>query len=218
MCVIVYKPKDVLISKYDLSNMRKSNPHGVGLMYFDKPSNMVVVRKWLSIKDSDLADLVEKLQGKDLVIHFRYATHGRITSEQAHPFFISENYQVVTKTASRILPALCHNGVIPGYGSGAISDTISFTMRTLARLKESERLKLLAVVPGKWCHLSVKGSLEFFGEFEEYKDLFCSNLYWMPTTYKPLTASSVKGREKSCLLYDDLDDYENWYYDKKLND
>jgi hypothetical protein len=57
--------------------------------------------------------------GKRTYLHFRFATHGKVCSENVHPF------EMVDKLGRKYL--LFHNGIIPAMGSKEISDTREFS-------------------------------------------------------------------------------------------
>jgi hypothetical protein len=79
--------------------MWDANPHGAGFMYAD--SGKVVISKGYTTLDAlwDALEAVGPL--RKLVIHFRIKTHGAITPELTHPFWVSEGHL-----------AMAHNGVI----------------------------------------------------------------------------------------------------------
>jgi len=98
MCIIAIKPKKVKISNINLKNCWDNNPDGAGFMYSE--NNELIIEKGLMTFE-DFSESYNKInpENKDVVIHFRYGTHGKVCKELTHPFSINSNL------------ALVHNGI-----------------------------------------------------------------------------------------------------------
>ncbi len=177
MCVITYKPANVTISETDLYQMWQANRDGAGLAFFE--GEKVVVKKGFMIYE-DLLSFVNKHQNKELVIHFRLATHGAITEELTHPFYVSSNIDriVSLENEANLNSILFHNGIISGYGYHDISDTAHFISEVYSRIpKKDTRVAVLKLTGCKYVLMDRTG-ISFVGEFSEYKGLKVSNTYW----------------------------------------
>lgn len=97
MCVIIHKPSDVDINEHVLKACWDENKDGAGIMYALNDELRII--KGL-MKFKHLMSFYKKLKHLELLIHFRYATHGMINKEMTHPFKINDNL------------AFMHNGII----------------------------------------------------------------------------------------------------------
>jgi len=87
MCVIVRKPKNVSVSIETLRNCWQSNKDGAGFMYAE--NGKLIFKKGLMTFKSFLTEYRAcNPLGKEILIHFRFATHGAVANEQTHPFII----------------------------------------------------------------------------------------------------------------------------------
>lgn len=99
MCIIIYKPENIILSKNTLMTSYDWNIDGVGYMYWDSECNRLVIKKGFFDFDSFYKSY-KKHQYKRCVIHFRKVTHGVVNEENCHPFVVNDNL------------AFVHNGVI----------------------------------------------------------------------------------------------------------
>ena len=125
MCVAIHAPaKGKLIPYDEFELMRFVNGDGMGLMWAEK-GKLHIIRQlrrlgrfWGKYKALHEA-------GKDVVIHFRMATHGDTTLRNVHPIHIN----------SRL--ALVHNGIFSGFSlKDERSDTRQFVDSILKCLPE----------------------------------------------------------------------------------
>lgn len=167
MCVIVYKPANVNISYFDLKSMWTSNPDGAGIAVL---SNKTTIYKGY-LRFKNFYKQYQKLESESLVIHFRLGTSATIHKRNCHPFIVQ------IKNHSRHY--LMHNGIIPQYGNKKITDTEDYIQQVLNKEKSIIGvLNQLEDIRGKFVLFDEFGNFYTIGEFQEYKGLWCSNLYF----------------------------------------
>jgi len=122
MCLLVQKPRGVRWPKSYHWNATASNPDGVGLAWVEK--GKVQVRRFLDPslpEDDEIYALIASLTDKDVMLHYRWATHGTRDLMNTHPL--------------EIVPGvyLAHNGVM-----SSISPYSRFTSMSYTKATESE--------------------------------------------------------------------------------
>jgi len=118
MCLAIYKPKGVQISKAYLHNGYSENKDGCGFA-FARKNRVEVYKGFESFKTFWQA--IKPLQGKHaMLIHFRFATHGDKSDSNVHPVLIN---------GGKI--AVIHNGIISIKTHGNDSDTVTFAKQVL---------------------------------------------------------------------------------------
>lgn len=108
---------------------------------------------------------------REIVAHFRFATHGAKSIANCHPWPVDKGSM------------LYHNGVISGFGSEELSDSGEFAS-VLGTLKPERRLAICEAVAdsGQKFALFHGGEWHLIGRFEELrKGVMCSNLHWTPS-------------------------------------
>ena len=111
MCIAIYKPKDVTISKAALQRCFVANPDGAGFM-FAEDNQLHTYKGYFSFKNFYKA--YQKHETKQALVHFRIKTHGKTNKQNCHPFLVNDRLGFI------------HNGIINGYGNDRLSDTIQF--------------------------------------------------------------------------------------------
>lgn len=177
MCVIVFKPQGIKWNYLDLYDMWMANQDGAGFAYWS--GQHIIVQKGF-LKFSSLKKALRQTPDTGVVLHFRMATHGIVNSAQTHPFAVTD----VVKDAKAwprmkvSQSVLFHNGIIHGYGSKEISDTIDFVSSTLAAIPSTDtQIKVLKLIDGKFA-LMADGGIYLIGDFETHKGCKVSNMYW----------------------------------------
>ena len=96
MCIIIHKPEGRFISTETLYNCYMGNRDGIGLLFAEQGE--LKIYKTLSYES--FLKRYEKLEERELLIHFRYATHGTINVRNCHGFRLNKHL------------AFVHNGII----------------------------------------------------------------------------------------------------------
>lgn len=187
MCIIVLKPEKIKLSKSELSTMWDNNPDGAGFMYADN-GKVIIVKGLMTL--NDLCDAIEKVGPlRKLVIHFRIRTHGAISPNLTHPFWIVKDQM-----------GMVHNGVIRDLvneTSESESDTAVFARKfgeaynnPLLAVKHDFHRDMLEAYIGysKMVFMDGTGATyilnEHLGEWDD-------NMWYSNTTYK--SSRSWKG-------------------------
>jgi len=101
MCQAILKPEGIVIRKRNLEISFKGNPHGAGYAYREKDGTVWYSKGFMSFKKFWLD--YRKVQTKEAIIHFRWATHGGKEEGNTHPFVVGDN------------AALIHNGILSDF-------------------------------------------------------------------------------------------------------
>jgi hypothetical protein len=119
MCIAIYKPEGKVLPIETLKECYTSNPDGAGFMYSDN-KKLHIEKGFFSFQT--FYDAFKKHENKQVVIHFRIKTHGKIDTANCHPFAVNNAIGFV------------HNGIISGYGDAEFSDTVRFNEKILRPL------------------------------------------------------------------------------------
>ena len=168
MCVLIVCPAGhSLPSKSDLMAMHRANPHGMGF-----------ASKSVSYKGMSFETFYNRLQfvpkDENIIIHFRFATHGSVGAKNCHPFKKGSMW-------------FAHNGILDITPRGDMTDSeTAFQDILYPTAKEygihSEELAwTVSEIIGysKFAFLDKRGDVQMFGDFQEYKGYYCSNLNWV---------------------------------------
>lgn len=176
MCIIVYKPAGVEIpAKTVWENCWSSNHDGIGLMYRD--NGKVQIKKGFMTLES-FENALENLKRKtdlnalDLVVHFRFATHGTVSPGNCHPFPVTSNLKRMQKVDIAVSRALAHNGILHKFAppkSLKVSDTMYFIYKNHKNL-----IRTLKDTDGKFI-LMTGTKTQIFGKFVQEGGVFYSN-------------------------------------------
>jgi hypothetical protein len=192
MCIIIAKPNGAdLPSAETLRACAEINPDGCGMALCRKGSTTTEVIKGAYQIDKFLA-ILSKLnitEDDQCILHFRIATSGLITSENAHPFPISHRRRDLTLCHYTSTRVIAHNGVIPIATPGAFSDTMEFVTAYLAFLPTVDDIEDLypEFVLGSRFAAIEHGELKLIGDGWTFRGDGCaySNLHFQPLMFWP---------------------------------
>ena len=135
MCIIAVKPQGKeALPITTLSACWDNNPDGAGFVIYRPGQDTLLIQKGFMTLEALLDALhAATIQTQDTVIyHFRIATSGGITPANCHPFPISGNVNDLKTLTIKCKTAFVHNGIL-GKGSGDLSDTQMYILKTLSR-------------------------------------------------------------------------------------
>ena len=123
MCIIIYKPADMVLSPDTITNAFDNNPDGAGFAYVE--DEKITVSKGFYTLEAFKEEYLPH-ERKQALLHFRIKTHGDYSQENCHPFEITPNL------------VFAHNGMIYKMPDDPIkSDTYLFNellLRNLVRV------------------------------------------------------------------------------------
>lgn len=163
MCVIIHKPANVTIGYKTLNHAWNTNSDGAGMVVVED-TKISMFKGFMTLLE--LSEAIKQYQKREIVLHFRLATHGAKTGVNTHPFECGEGY-------------LFHNGVLSNFGEYGItgkSDSADLA-ETLAILKPIQVRKILDAINGKYAYVTAD-EVSLHGHFDKYKGLHCSNTYF----------------------------------------
>jgi hypothetical protein len=101
MCLALYKPSKVKLQRHEMATAFSNNPDGAGFAYYDpSEGRVIIVKGYFKFRDfwDAYIDITDN-QKYDVIMHFRWATHGTTNYDNCHPFALKDG-------------ALIHNGII----------------------------------------------------------------------------------------------------------
>ena len=140
MCVIVVKKQDKKFPGVEtLKNCWNKNPDGAGFMF--AKDGLVHIRKGFMDWASFWSELTEcrDLYGDLIpyVVHFRIATHGKVSPQCCHPFPLSNSLDDMRVLEFDTPTGIAHNGVIPNRTTNdSVSDTMDYISSFVYPLSE----------------------------------------------------------------------------------
>lgn len=180
MCLIMFSPHGQLPDRVHFTNANEDNPDGIGVM------SASGVRKFMGKRRERRAwNYVANLK-EPFAVHFRWATHGQVCPELAHPFTAGDGSLVMHNGVIRVTAHEAHR-----LGS-AVSDTSLFVKRYMNTVPDhndplyADYLALLGVAIGDGSkfvilHARTKQfSIVNESEGTWFEGLWFSNHYSMP--------------------------------------
>ena len=126
MCIAILNTKISTLKKDTLKNCWLNNGDGAGILYIDNNQSMQVFKEMTDFDKFYEEYLhIKKNYGKrNIVLHFRISTHGKVNATNCHPFLVDEGLGFV------------HNGMIHTVPvSKEYSDTYMFNECILKKFK-----------------------------------------------------------------------------------
>jgi len=131
MCVIVHSPNNTALTDQQIRLMFKQNSDGIGVMFRDPSTGNLTTAKALPSSPDKALQWLKGYNTPELnvVIHFRWATHGPAIPENTHPFKIIPGMHMV------------HNGVLAESTTGRVpkgkTDTETYVERVIRPLLQA---------------------------------------------------------------------------------
>lgn len=123
MCLAIYKPEDATVSRATLKKGSNTNSDGMGIVVATEHTML----RYRTLKDFEsFYRFYKEYEKYPMMIHFRWATVGRVSEENIHPFRIKDNL------------FMCHNGGFYQYGNEEVSDTREVA-KELSKIKDIEK-------------------------------------------------------------------------------
>ena len=202
MCIAIYKPEGKVLSQETLNECYDSNPDGAGFMYAQ--DKKLHIEKGFFSYDS-FYKAFKQHEHKQIVLHFRIKTHGKIDTTNCHPFAVNNAIGFV------------HNGIISGFGDSNHSDTIGFNNAILQPLVHKWgnlalfQDPIINLIEGrigysKLVFLDRHGNHKIMNED---KGVWDDGVWYSNNSYKPYVApvSLYKGKDYSWSNTDWVKDY-----------
>lgn len=191
MCVIVYKPKGTPIPD-TLKDCWTSNPDGAGYCLPELkrgvPTGKILIKKgfmeWEDFMNS--VRTIENPTERDILFHFRIATSGGVNRKFCHPFPLTDSRRKLEASRIKTNMALCHNGIISGFGDKKISDTAEYIQQVVyplfrvANYKQNEDTDKIIenTIDGSRFATMDKNGVRLIGDWEKEGDCYYSNNCW----------------------------------------
>ena len=171
MCILIAKPKGVKSPTIEV--MKKcwdNNPDGAGVSWSD--GDKIVLEKGF-MKWDDFKHFYKNLNvdDKNVIFHFRIATHGTVKPENTHPFVVDEN------------TVAAHNGILSGIKNELdLTDSETFFKRICAPILKNYTIKseefnymINACIGTSKLAFIQKSGIYMWGNFIEESGVFYSN-------------------------------------------
>ena len=214
MCIIVAKPTGIdLPSEEIFDNCFSSNRDGIGFSYALPNGEVSISKGYANVKKLFKMFSAHGITKKhNLIVHFRFATHGKKDPGNCHPFPLSPSFDDMRLLNCTCGTAIAHNGVFSGMPAHKDhSDTMKFIGGILAQPEIIDNLDSKAVkelIRG-YCGYSSKlaflrpSGLKLIGDFEMDENVYYSNTQYKKWNYKN---------------YNDYDYEKTWCHVHKVKD
>jgi len=209
MCVIIYKPKGVMLpSSESLYDAFITNPDGAGLMIRRKRG--ITIKKGLMTFEV-LMEAIEEYQANrkevELGIHCRIATSGSKSTGMTHPFPISESPKLLRKLGVRVPAALMFNGIIHNFDYSNTASDIALYVKLLSGVYSQGAFDAavnLLEPHGKFL-IFTKIKTYRIGEWELINGVWYSNLHHLEEDFLPIQYHNYRIQDE-----DENEDGGNW--------
>ena len=167
MCVIlIIKSGQDIPEKKVLQAMHKANPHGMGFvsrsMHYNGMSFETFYQRLMFVPKNE-----------NIIVHFRYATHGSICAKNCHPFHKGRIW-------------FAHNGILDIKPRGDMTDSetafrdILYPAMREYGLGSDEFDAIVDDIRGssKFAFMDKDGNVLTYGSYMDYQGYMVSNLNW----------------------------------------
>lgn len=201
MCIICAKPSGAeMISNETLKNCWENNSDGAGICYSRAGSGKVNILKGFMKYKHLYRALCELNFGvdDDVIIHFRWATHGLVDRGNCHPFPLSSDINELRCLEGEFPVGITHNGVFNTMPlDEKLSDTQKFISMVMMNIDiNSEAVQeLLSGYCGNSSKLAIlkNDGLLLIGNFIKDKGIYYSNTDYKPRVYQQYEDNVWKG-------------------------
>lgn len=213
MCIIIVANKNKKIPNEHIKLASELNCDGFGMSA--SVNNKLFVYKSVSINSDDIIKLynsIRQVATGDIVLHFRFATHGDISDKLCHPFYVNKDL------------VMFHNGIICDSVSGYNghnkneSDTKAFVNNVLKNFKKGFQnnetiMNMISTSVGEYnklCFLDNTGKITYTSsdKWVEYNEILYSNpdVFYEGENYRYINPATMEYTS------------EDYYCDSEYND
>ena len=102
MCIAILNTKSATLKREALNNCWKNNGDGAGILYIDNSNQLQTYKEMISFDNfyKNYITIKQKYGKRNIVLHFRISTHGKVDETNCHPFLVNDEVGFV------------HNGMI----------------------------------------------------------------------------------------------------------
>ena len=230
MCVIICKRRGLKLPSPDIiEKCFEDNNDGFGLSFTSLGSTKVTILKGaMTLRDAHaLIKKVPKPKSKDMIFHFRTATHGKVCPENCHPFPLTDKLHWLKELSVLTPVAIAHNGIISvttegkkGFQSGGVTTEDTDTQLFIKHFLSGLGTTLLNKQVGKLIHGFAGGKFAILtyhgiytlGDFVEKDGLLFSNLLWDTQTFYTKESSRMYNQCDFCGRYGELNLVIPYFY------
>ena len=210
MCLIIYKPKGIKISKSVLVNAWNRNSDGAGIMFI-RGKKVGIIKGIMTV--DRLRKAINSMGDDECAVHFRLRSNGKLSAGMTHPFPIVADARKLVELELNCHRAIMHNGVISGFGHdlNGLSDTAEFS-QLLSRHSDSEIESLCRAVGDRFV-LALSGRFIRIGMTEDKAlGIEVSNQSYKPPIVFPAT-ETYTGKSAYGYYHNDHNDIPLWTKD-----
>lgn len=194
MCIIVAKPAGVAIpSEKTFESCFTSNKDGIGISYARQGERPVIHKGFANVKKlMRVLDISNITPEHNLVVHFRFATHGKKDQGNCHPFPLCSSFEDMRLLHCSADCTIAHNGVFSGMPqSEKFSDTMKFiggilssneVMQNLDSKSVKELIRGYCGFGSKLAFLRESG-ISLVGDYQEEAGVYYSNHQYKTYNY-----------------------------------
>jgi len=211
MCIVIYKPIGASVPVKHLENSWENNSEGAGFMF---PADgkvqgykgfMTYDELYLAMDNLGFIKNNQVICEVDLVIHFRFATHGGVSAGKTHPFPASRDDKELHTETWQHSHGIAHNGVVSQYAETGLSDTQGFIKAVLsdedilAKLSHDEDIVFLLkhLTAGSKFLIMSRDNITMLGEWKLDNGVYYSNTGYQKTYNWQTVNYSYSGKSQN---------------------